>query len=271
MSLSDELKALILGIVEGLTEYLPVSSTGHLILAGQALDYTGEKAHFFEVFIQLGAILAVVVLYPRFFLNLFNFSETKKYRHSFYGLDGLLKLFCGIFPILAVGYLFHSHIKDKLFNPATVAVGLIVGALFILFVENRRPIVRRTSIAEITLKDCFLVGLFQCMALWPGMSRSASTIIGALLIGFDRKLAAEFSFLLAVPVMVIAVSYDVYKNYHLLGFEDIPVFAIGFVTSFIFAMLAIKVFLKFLQSHNFKVFAYYRILLACTVFYLLQR
>lgn len=267
--LSTELIAFILGVVEGITEFIPVSSTGHLILVGNVLGFHDEKAKLFEIFIQLGAILAVVVLYPKFFLNLIPLGK-KTEGASFSGIQGLIKLGFAALPVFVLGFLAHGFIKEKLFNPFTVAIGLFLGSLLILFAESKNKSPDKNVITDITIKDCILVGLFQCLALWPGVSRAGATIIGGLLIGFERRLAAEFSFLLAVPVLTVAVLYDVYKNFKLVSADDFNMFAIGFVTSFVVAVFAVKFFLGYLKSKDFKVFAYYRILLAVVVIYCMQ-
>lgn len=263
--LSNELTALVLGIVEGLTEYIPVSSTGHLILAGNLLGFHDERAKLFEVFIQLGAILAVVILYPKFFLKLIPAGSKSEQGEGFSGWQGLVKLGFGALPVFVLGFLAHGYIKEKLFNPFTVAIGLIAGSVLILFAEFKNKNPKRHSIQDLTLLDCLKVGLFQCLSLWPGFSRAGATIVGGLLLGFERRLAAEFSFLLAVPVMTVAVAYDVYKSRHLLAVDDAGMFAIGFVTSFVVALLAVKFFLNYLKNKDFKVFAYYRIVLAILV------
>lgn len=270
MNLSPELIALVLGIVEGLTEFLPVSSTGHLILAGHALGFVGEKAKFFEVFIQLGAIIAVVILYPRFFLRLIPGRDKPGQGDTFSGVEGLMKLGMGTLPVLLVGFLLHGFIKRHLFNPFTVAIGLILGSVLILYVERRNLSAKRSAIEQITYLDCLKVGLFQCLALWPGVSRAGATIVGALLLGFERKLAAEFSFLLAVPALTAAVLYDIYKNHNLLTSGDAVFFAIGFFVSLVTAIVAIRGFLGYLKRHNFAIFAYYRLVLALAVLVLLR-
>jgi undecaprenyl-diphosphatase len=266
--LSKELTAFVLGIVEGLTEYIPVSSTGHLILVGNVLGFSDDKAKLFEIFIQLGAILAIVVLYPRFFMRLIPRSGEER-GQGFEGIEGIKKLAIGALPVFIVGFLAHDFIKSKLFNPTTVAAGLIAGSFFILYAEfkNKNPV--RKTMSDLSYKDCLIVGIFQCFSLWPGVSRAGATIVGGLLAGFERRLAAEFSFLLAVPVLTVAVAYDVYKNRHLIMTDDAGMFAIGFVTSFFVALLAVKFFLNFLKNKNFKIFAYYRIVLAILVLSLL--
>lgn len=257
--------AIILGIVEGLTEFLPVSSTGHLIIAGYALDFSGTKAATFEVFIQLGAILAVVWLYRQRFVQLLQFKRSK----GLQGKRGLTLLGITTLPALVAGFFLHSVIKDYLFRPVTVAVGLAVGGVIILIfehmLEKKKLSPRTLELDSISKKQAIGVGLAQLAALWPGVSRSGATIIGGVLYGLDRKTAVEYSFLAAVPVMIAATSYDLLKNIDILQLSDIPLFATGFITAFISAVLAIKYFVQFVQRYSFKPFAYYRIALAIIV------
>lgn len=262
--MSESIIAIILGIVEGITEYLPVSSTGHLIIAGHLLNFTGQKADTFEIFIQSGAILAVLVLYFQYFLRLLDFRAESQ-ENGFSGWNGLSKLFVAALPCLILGKISHKYIKEYLFSPTTVAVGLGLGAIVILLVERRTISSTKEQVSQLTLADCFKVGLFQCLALWPGVSRSGATIIGGLILGFERKLAAEFSFILAVPVLLAACGYDLLKNIHVLQISDVPMFAIGFFVSFIVAMLAIKSLVAFVQKSNFIPFAYYRLVVAILI------
>lgn len=250
-------KAILLGVVEGLTEYLPVSSTGHLILFGDLLSYTDEKAKTFSIFIQTGAILAVVILYWRRFWLLLDFSNNS----GFTGKKGILKLFVASLPAFILGALFHSSIKMYLFNSFSVALAFIVGALIMLLVEGKFSTSQTNeSLESLSFRKCFLIGLAQCAALWPGMSRSASTIIGGMLTGLDRKSAAEFSFLVAVPVLSAAALYDLLKSWSHLTAQDLPDFIVGFLVSFLVAALAIKTFIAFLSKFTLRPFAYYRIL-----------
>jgi undecaprenyl-diphosphatase len=252
--------ALIMGIVEGATEYLPVSSTGHLIVAGHLIGFTGDKAATFEVFIQLGAILAVPVLYWRRFTSLIPRGPGSNGRETgFSGFRGLGLLLLTTFPGLVAGYLFHGMIKTHLFHPVPVAWALAVGGVGILAAERlfRRPSVK--SVDGLTALQALVVGLFQCLSLWPGMSRSASCIIGGMASGLDRKAAVEYSFLAAVPVMCAAVAYDLFKARGSLGADDIPLFALGALVSFISAVLAIKTFIALVQRWTLAPFAYYRI------------
>jgi undecaprenyl-diphosphatase len=257
------LSATIMGVVEGLTEFLPVSSTGHLILAGALLDLEGAKAATFEVVIQLGAILAVVCLYFDRFLGLLRPNP----RQSFSGLRGLWLLFLTCLPASVVGLIARKAIKAHLFSPIPVAISLAVGALAILAVESRRKRSRYATLDDMTPRLALAVGCFQCLSLWPGFSRSAATIMGGMLFGASRKLAAEYSFIAAVPIMFAASGLELYKSMGELGVADLPFFATGFVVSFVTAWIAIKAFIGLVQRYTLRPFAYYRLLLAPAVFY----
>ncbi len=269
--------AIILSIVEGLTEFLPVSSTGHLILAGEMLGFNDAKAATFQVMIQLGAIMAVVVLYwPRFWGLL---VPNKMQRFS--GLRGIGLLLLTSLPACVLGLLLHSYIKAHLFTPMTVLMALVVGALFMIVVEKRvLPAVistkspnndaqnlRLQSLDDLEAKDALLIGCFQCLALWPGFSRSASTIMGGMLLGASRTLAAEYSFVAAVPIMVAATGYDFLKSWHLLSADDVSFFALGMVASFVAALVAIKTFVALLSRITFIPFAIYRLIMAPLIYY----
>lgn len=258
--------ATIMGIIEGLTEFLPISSTGHLILAGHIMDFSGAKADTFSVIIQLGAILAVVVLYRDRFAALLSLKNGR----NFSGMSGLWLLFLTTLPALAIGYLAHDFIKSRLFNPASVAWALAVGALMIFAVEGKRKNPRYLSLDDITPKLALGIGLFQCLAMWPGFSRSAATIMGGMLLGAERKLAAEYSFIAAVPVMVAATGYDFYKNGALFSNNDLLFLALGFVVSFFAAWAAIKGFILLLGKFTLRPFAWYRLGLAGLVVLLWQ-
>lgn len=264
--------AVVMGIVEGLTEYLPVSSTGHLIIAGHMLGYVGEKASSFEVAIQLGAILAVVFLYWRRFLGLIptNSSSTVNSRSSLEGWSGLWRIGAATFPALLVGYLARHAIKERLFNPEAVTLALVVGGVAILLVERLVAARRSGSLDTLTLAQAFGIGWFQILALWPGTSRSAATIVGGMLLGLDRKAAAEFSFLIAVPVLFAATGYELVKMRDQLVLEDSLALAIGFVISFIVALITVKGFVSYLGRGKLAPFAWYRIVVA-PVFYFLTR
>jgi undecaprenyl-diphosphatase len=257
--------ATLLGIVEGLTEFIPVSSTGHLILAGHWLGFTGPKADAFEIFIQLGAILAVLSLFPARIRALASGSGK-----GFSGLRGLALLALTTVPGLIAGKLAHGVIKERLFNPTTVALGLFAGALLMLAAERwaaRRIRQGREAgdVDGISWKQALAVGCFQCLALWPGMSRSSSTIVGGMILGLSRRAAAEYSFLAAVPIISAAVLYDLYKNWSILGTEDLGPFALGFAVSWLFAWISMRFLLRFLASHSLGVFAAYRMAVAVGV------
>lgn len=260
--------AVILGLVEGITEYLPVSSTGHLIVAGNLLNFSGEKASCFEVFIQLGAILAVLVLYWRRFLGLIPAQRIRWGQEAgFSGIRGLTILALTTLPALIAGALAHRSIKQHLFNPVTVALALAIGGIGILLAEKYRPNAKTTDLDQLNFKQAFMVGCFQCLALWPGMSRSASTIIGGLFSGLDRKVATEYSFLAAVPVMIAATLYDLYKEWHLLEISDLAFFATGFAVSFISAAAAVKTFVALVQRWSLAPYAWYRLAIAPLIYF----
>ncbi|MEJ2717802.1 MAG: undecaprenyl-diphosphate phosphatase [Deltaproteobacteria bacterium] len=259
--------AVIMGIVEGLTEFLPVSSTGHLIVAGNLLNFTGQKAAAFEVFIQLGAILAVVVLYwGRFVALIPSGRQTSSGQTGFVGWRGLTMLFLTTLPALIAGYLAHKAIKVYLFGPVTVAWALGLGGLGILLAERLKPTPRVSALDGLNYRQALTIGLFQCLALWPGMSRSASTIIGGLFSGVDRKTAVEYSFLAAVPVMLAAVSYDLYKALDFLSVSDAGFFAVGFVVSFVSAAVAVKTFIALVQRWSLAPYGWYRIVIAPIIY-----
>lgn len=265
--MTDLWVAAIMGIVEGLTEFLPVSSTGHLIIAGNLLDFTGEKASCFDVFIQLGAILAVVVLYWRRFVDLVPFrSHSPSHDVGFNGSRGLVLLALTTLPALVMGFFAHRAIKLYLFGPVTVALALGIGGIAILVAEKYKPRSKVLELDELSYGQALAVGFFQCVAMWPGMSRSASTIVGGLLWGLDRKVATEYSFLAAVPVMMAAVSYDLYKEWHLLRFSDFGFFAVGFLVSFISAAIAVKTFIALVQRWSLAPYAWYRLAIAPIIY-----
>ncbi len=257
--------AVIMGVVEGLTEFLPVSSTGHLIIAGDLLNFTGNKAASFDVFIQLGAILAVVVLYWRRFVHLIPMGKTET-QGGFSGIHGIILLGLTTLPALVTGYLAHHAIKAYLFKPATVALALAVGGVGILLAEKYKPKSRVFELDQMGYLQAFMVGCFQCLSLWPGMSRSASTIIGGLFSGLDRRTATEYSFLAAVPVMIAATGYDLLKSWQFLEVQDAPFFVVGFVVSFVSAAVAIKAFIGLVQRWSLAPFAYYRLLIAPIIY-----
>lgn len=250
--------AIIMGMVEGLTEFLPVSSTGHLILTGELLHYTGEASKTFEIFIQLGSILAVVVVYWRRFIDLIAGIFSKERRN---GLN-ILHVIIAMIPAVILGLIAHDAIKTYLFSSTTVVIGLIAGGILMIFAENKKNSHATTSLDALTYKQAFNIGLFQCLALWPGFSRSGSTIAGGLLTGTNHRVAADFTFIVAVPMMVAASGLDLLKSYKYLSASDIPFFGVGFITAFLVALIAIKIFLKLISKVKLKPFAYYRFVLA---------
>lgn len=254
MDLWTAAQALILGIVEGLTEFLPISSTGHQIIVADLLDFGGERAMAFNIIIQLGAILAVVWEFRRKILDVVIGLPTEPKAQRF-----TINLLIAFLPAVVLGVIFADLIHAYLFNPITVATALVVGGLIMLWAERRQHQVHAETVDDITWKDALKVGCAQCLAMIPGTSRSGSTIIGGLLFGLSRKTATEFSFFLAMPTMVGAAVYSGYKYRHLFQPDDFPVFAIGFVTAFVFAMIAVKGLLKFIASHSYAAFAWYRI------------
>jgi undecaprenyl-diphosphatase len=247
--------AVLLGVVEGLTEFLPVSSTGHLIIVGDAIGFTGERAKTFEIFIQLGSILGVMWHYRQKITDV-TLKLSQKPEQRF-----VLNLFIAFLPAAVLGLLAHGFIKTHLFNPVTVSLALIVGGFVILAVErwhqHRGACIHNLN--ELSARDALKVGVAQCFALFPGVSRAGATIMGGLLTGLSRTTATEFSFFLAMPTMFAATLYDLYKNIHLLQKEDAVLFTVGFVTAFITAIFVVKTFLVFVGRHTFRPFAYYRI------------
>jgi undecaprenyl-diphosphatase len=254
MDLWTTISVLILGMVEGLTEFLPISSTGHQIVVADLLSFGGERAMAFNIIIQLGAILAVVWEFRRKILDIVTGLPTQRNAQRF-----TLNLLIGFLPAVVLGALFADKIHEYLFNPITVAVALVVGGIIMLWAEKREHVVYVDHVDDMRWTDALKVGFAQCLAMIPGTSRSGSTIIGGLLFGLSRKAATEFSFFLAMPTMVGAAVYSGYKYRDLFQVSDLPVFALGFVTAFIFAMIAVRGLLKFIANHSYAAFAWYRI------------
>ena len=254
------LKALILGIVEGLTEFLPVSSTGHLILAGDLLNFNDDRGKLFEIVIQSGAILAVVWEYRERLLNVARGVRTEPAAQKF-----VLNLFVAFLPLAILGLAFGKAIKAHLFNPIAVATTFIVGALVILWAERREHRIRVENVEDMTLADALKLGIAQAFALIPGTSRSGATIIGGLLFGLSRKAATEFSFFLAIPTLGVATVYQLYKERALLSADDIGMWAVGFASAFVSAFLCVRWLLRYISSHDFTIFAWYRIVFGIIV------
>lgn len=258
----DYISAVIVAIVEGITEFVPVSSTGHMIIVGNMIGFNDEAATVFQVFIQLGAILSVIYLYKdkfRHFLTKDGFDVEK-------GLS-VWHLAAGLIPVMAVGFLLHGFIKANLFSINTVIFGLVAGGVLMLAAERMAPLEQLEDVNKMTLKQAFYVGAFQLLALWPGFSRSGSTISGGLFNGLSRKVAAEFSFIIAVPLMFVACIYDLCKSFAVLSADDINMLAIGFVVAFVTAWFSMVWFLRFLNKSSLAAFAFYRFALAGFTFW----
>lgn len=260
--MDEILKVIILGIVEGLTEFLPVSSTGHLILVNDFVNFTGSFANMFNIVIQLGAILAVVVYFRR---KLFPFGNNKTPSEKLETWDIWKKTIVGVTPAIVIGGLFGSDIEEYLFNPITVAVALFIGGIALIILENRKPLNKINSIASLSYKTAFIIGMIQCLAMIPGTSRSAATIIGAMLLGASRVVAVEYSFFLAIPTLFAASVYSLIMKGHSLTSAQIQLLLIGFIVSFLVAWLVIAEFLKYSRKYDFKPFGYYRILLGMVI------
>lgn len=254
MDLWTAAQATILGVVEGLTEFLPISSTGHQIIVADLIGFGGERAMAFNIIIQLGAILAVVWEFRRKILDVITGLPKQREAQRF-----TINLVIAVLPAVILGIMFADLIHQYLFNPITVAAALVIGGVIMLWAERRVHTVHAETVDEMTWVDALKVGCAQCLAMIPGTSRSGATIISGLLFGLSRKTATEFSFFLAMPTMVGAAVYSGFKYRHLFQPDDFPVIAIGFVVSFIFAMIAVRALLKFIASHSYAAFAWYRI------------
>jgi len=255
----------LLGIVEGLTEFLPVSSTGHLILVGHWVGFTGDAANTFEIVIQLGAILAVVWEYRReLTLRTFTLGSDPDSRRYY------LNVIVAFLPAAVLGFLFHETVKAHLFNPRNVALALIVGAVLIYVIEMLHLRPRTRAVEKLSVAQALGVGLAQCAALFPGFSRSAATILGGLLAGLDRPTAARFSFLLAIPTLLGASVLELVRSSSSLQPADYFWMVVGFVVSFFAAWAAVRWFLRFVSHHSLRVFAVYRLLIGCVVLYVLR-
>ena len=248
------LQALLLGIVEGLTEFLPISSTGHQIVVADLLGFAGARAQAFNIIIQLGAVLAVIWEYRLRIIAIVIGVPRDRIAQRF-----TINLLVAVLPAAVIGVLFADLIHTWLFNPLTVACALVVGGVLMLWAEQRTHDVTVTNVEQMHWSHALKVGCAQCLALVPGTSRSAATIIGGLLFGLSRKAATEFSFFLAMPTMVGAALYSGWKYRALFESADLPLFALGFFTAFVIAMLTVRALLRFIASHSYAVFAWYRI------------
>lgn len=260
MSANDLLCALILGVIEGLTEFLPISSTGHLILAGDLLGFNDERGKVFDIVIQTGAMLAIVWEYRARFCTVLAgvFDDAAAQRF-------LMNLAVAFIPAAVLGLAFGSHIKAFLFKPVPVALAFIVGGVVILWVERRPRVPSVENVDDMTWKDALRVGCAQAFALIPGTSRSGATIVGGMLFGLSRRAATEFSFFLAVPTLVAAGAYDLIKHRALLSSADLGLFSVGAVTAFVSAFFCVRWLLRYITTHDFTFFAWYRIVFGATV------
>ncbi len=248
------LKAAILGIVEGLTEFLPVSSTGHLILASDLLDFNDERGKLFQIVIQTGAILAVCWEYRAKIGSVLRGLPRDRGAQRF-----VMNLIIAFLPLAILGLAFGTAIKAHLFQPVPVALAFMLGGVFILWAERRQHTIRIQSVDDLTWKDALKLGIAQAFALIPGTSRSGATIIGGLFFGLSRKAAAEFSFFLAIPTLIAAGAYGLWNERALLNTSDLGMWAVGFVSAFISAFLCVRWLLRYISSHDFSLFAWYRI------------
>jgi undecaprenyl-diphosphatase len=248
------IKALILGVVEGLTEFLPVSSTGHLILAGDLLNFNDDKGKLFEIVIQCGAILAVCWEYRAKIVTVISGLGSQREAQRF-----ALNLAVAFVPLAVLGLAFGKAIKAQLFHPVPVALAFIVGGFIILWAERRKHTVHIREVEDLNWTDALKLGIAQAFALIPGTSRSGATIIGGLLFGLSRKAATEFSFFLAIPTLFAASAYELYKERTLLAFDDLGMWSVGFVSAFVSAFLCVRWLLRYISSHDFTLFAWYRI------------
>ncbi|MDP4801386.1 MAG: undecaprenyl-diphosphate phosphatase [Burkholderiaceae bacterium] len=264
-ALPDEVKALLMGVVEGLTEFLPVSSTGHLILFGALLGFDDERAKTFDIAIQTGAVLSILWLYRARFIQ----ALGQGYKSAL-----LLHLAVAFMPSAVLGLLIGGAVKAHLFSPVPVAIALVVGGFVILWAEQRQSRhpegVRIQTVDDVRVSDAFKIGMAQALALIPGTSRSGATIIGGMLFGFSRKAATEFSFFLAVPTIFAAAGYSLFKIRAALSWDQLPIFFIGTAAAFVTAMVVVRWLVRFVSNHSFRGFAYYRIVFGAMVIFLWQ-
>jgi undecaprenyl-diphosphatase len=259
--MNDIFSSIILGLVEGITEFLPISSTGHLILVNEWLTFGEPFTTMFNVVIQLGAILAVIALYRKR-LSPFKKTEDEKTK----ALTLWKKAIIGVVPALILGFIFSDFIEEKLFNPLVVAFMLVLGGVVLIYLEKRNKKVKYEAVENIPTKKVLAIGLIQCLAMIPGTSRSAASIIGASFLGASRTASVEFSFFLAIPTMLAATSYSLLSYEGTLTSGQWSILLVGFITSFLTALLVIRFFIHYIQKHNFIPFGYYRIILGILVF-----
>lgn len=258
--LLEIIKAIILGVVEGVTEFLPVSSTGHLILVNEWINFSQPFTTMFDIVIQLGAILAVMVF---FWKRLWPFGKNRL--EASYTYNIWYKVIIGVLPAIVLGALLGDFVEEKLFNPFVVAVALLVGGLILIYIERKKLENNYISVGEMPLRIAFYIGLIQCLAMIPGTSRSAATIIGAMLLGTSRLAAVEFSFFLAIPTMAAATGYSLLKHGSTISGSEIIILIIGFLSAFFTAWFIIKGFINYIKNRDFKPFGYYRIILGAII------
>jgi undecaprenyl-diphosphatase len=256
------IKAIILGIVEGVTEFLPISSTGHLIIVNQFIDFQGDFAKMFDIVIQLGAILSVIAY---FWYRLFPFGSEKSAEQKSEIWLTWKKVLVGVLPAIIIGGVLGHKIQGYLFNPITVALALLIGGIVLLIVENRKRNITISSVAELGYSSAIYIGFFQCLSMIPGTSRAAATIIGAMLLGAARSFAVEFSFFLAIPTMIAASAYALLSQKLAMTAQQWIALGIGFAVSFFVALGIIAFLMDYIKKHDFKLFAYYRIGLAVVI------
>jgi len=259
IDIANLFKATLLGIVEGLTEFIPVSSTAHLVIFSQIINFQSIQNNVFEISIQIGGIFAIAVVYYQKFNNIFlKFYEKNNQKF----IDNIALAFL---PAVVVGLVCHDFIKKNLFSNFVIASSLIIGGIVIIFVEKFHKKFTINNIENINHRSALLIGLFQCLAMIPGVSRSGATIVGSMLLKINRQVATEFSFFLAVPTIGSACIYDIYKNFHKLNSYDIEIILIGIISSFISSLLVIKWLIKYVANHDLKIFAYYRIIIGILI------
>jgi undecaprenyl-diphosphatase len=256
------LQSIILGIVEGITEFLPISSTGHLIIVNRFIHFTGGFAEMFDVVIQLGAILSVIVY---FWNRLLPWGKNKTSEDKKTVWTTWMKAIIGVLPALVIGAVFEHKIKALFFNPTSVAVALFIGGILLIFIESRKKTPTFTSVKDLTYRTVLAIGLIQCLSMIPGTSRSAATIIGAMLLGASRSAAVEFSFFLAIPTMIAASGYSLLKTGATLTPIEWQALAVGFLVSFFIAWAVIAFLMNYIRKNNFKPFGYYRIVLGAAL------
>lgn len=249
-------KAIILGIIEGLTEFLPVSSTAHLIISSELLNFDQIGNYVFEISIQLGAIFAVIFFYhKKIFKVIFTIGNNRASQKF------SLNIISAFIPTAIIGFLLYPIIKNYLFSLNIIAISLIIGGFAFIIIEKLHIPIKFNNIEEVSIKNSIILGLLQSIAIIPGVSRSGATIMGGLVIGMRRDVATETSFFLAIPTIFAATLYDLYKNYHSLDFDHLTIIIIGFISAFLSSLVVIKWFINFVSNHNFRIFAYYRIII----------